>query len=231
MVVDAQTAAWMKQVRIKEAGTSNMQFENKYEGSKHPFSDDLPAFLDYTWHPKPNMLNLKYSHGGEWVKIPRKQGDQTGPNYTWYHMGRIESYLDKAGVTRKAVAYGRDAGTMKIWFNYEEVMQALGTWVIPEVPYWYNNKKWNNKLRKEHEKKDNSEKSDNEQSKKNDQNKKKEDPRKGQKHQNKSYDPRRGELDTDHYPEDYYHRERHSYPHDPRVYSDWEEDYDIPHQG
>ena len=64
-MVDVQTAAWMKQVRNKEAGIPNIQFENRYEGSKHPFRDDLPDFLDFVWHPKPTMLNLKYSHGGE----------------------------------------------------------------------------------------------------------------------------------------------------------------------
>ena len=140
-------------------------------------------------------------------------------------MGRIERYLDKAGVTRKAVAYGKEAGAMKIWFSYDDVLKALGTWVTPEVPYWYNKKKWNNKMRKEHEKKDKSEKNDN------DQYKKKEDPRKGHKHQYSSYDPRREEPELNHYPEDYYHRERHSYSHDPRFHSDSEKDYDIPLSG
>ena len=76
----------------------------------------------------------------------------TGPNYTWYHTGRIETYLDKEGVIKKAVAYGTDTGSMKIWFDYEEVVIALGTWTLPDVPYYYNNRKFNKKLRKEHEK-------------------------------------------------------------------------------
>ena len=44
-VVDAQTAAWMKQVREKEAGTPNIQFENMYEGKKT---------LSVTLHGTPN---------------------------------------------------------------------------------------------------------------------------------------------------------------------------------
>ena len=114
---------------------------------------------------------------------------------------------------------------MKIWFSYDEVMKALGTWVTPEVPYWYNTKKWNNRMRNEHVKKDNSEKSDN------DQKKKREDPRKGHKHQYRSNDPRRGEPELNYYPEEYYHRESHSYSHDPRFHSDFDEDYDIPLSG
>ena len=164
--------------------------------------------------------------------IPKEQGDQTGPNYTRYYIGRIETYIDKAGVIKKAVAYGKDAGTMKIWFHYDEILQALGTWVIPEVPYWYNNKKWNSKLRKEHEKINNSGKSDKEQNKNNEQYKKREDPRKGQKQQHKGYDPRRPESANDYYPEEYHHRERHPYSQNPRHYSDWEEDYnEIPYSG
>ena len=157
--------------------------------------------------------------------VPKERGDKTGPNYKWHFIGRIETYIDKEGAIKKAVAYGKDAGTMKIWFHYDEVVQALGTWVFPEVPYWYNNKKWNSKLRKEHEKIDNNGKSDNEQ------NKKREDPRKGQKQKYKGYDTRKGESE-DYYHEGYHHRERRPYSQNPRQYSDWEEDYDeIPHSG
>ena len=39
---------------------------------------------------------------------------------------------------------------MNIWYNFEDVKNALGTWTLPEIPFWYNNKKWNNRLRNEH---------------------------------------------------------------------------------
>ena len=96
------------------------------------------------------MLNLKFSHAGEWIKIPQEQGDSTGPDYSLFHIGRLERYIDLTGIVRKAIAYGKDADTMKTWYNFDEVKKALGTWIIPQVPFWYNNKKWNNRLRNEH---------------------------------------------------------------------------------
>ena len=87
MVVTVQTAEWMKQIRIKEGGIPNIQYENSYEGTRHPF--DLPDFLNFSWHPKPSMLNLKVSHGGEWIKIPTDREDQTGPDYSSYIVGRL----------------------------------------------------------------------------------------------------------------------------------------------
>ena len=58
--------------------------------------------------------------------------------------------MDSKGNVRKAVAYGKDSGNLNTWFHFEDVKKALGPWVLPETPYWYNNKRWIRKLRNEH---------------------------------------------------------------------------------
>ena len=115
---------------------------------RHPFG--LPDYLESTWHPQPCKLNLIFSHAGEWIKIQKARGDSTGPDYSEYYIGRLERYIDLRGIVRKAVAYGKDSEAMNTWYHFDDIKKALGTWVIPEVPYWYNNKKWNNRLRNEH---------------------------------------------------------------------------------
>ena len=212
MVVNIPTATWMKQVKEKEAGVPNIQFINIYEGENHPFENDLPSFLDFSWHPQPSRLNLRFSHGGTWVVAPKERGDKTGPYYKNHHIARIKTYINYAGEIKKAVAYGKDTGAMKIWYDYEELKNDLETWIFPEVPYFYNNKKWNNKMRKEHEKLEN------------ELNMEREDSRKGQSQKSRGYESRKGDS------ENYYHRDRRNHSQNPRHYSDWEDDSsDIPH--
>ena len=140
--------AWIKEIKAKEAGTPILQFEHSYAGDRHPFG--FPDFLESSWHPQLGMLNLKFSHAGEWVKIPIEQGDTRGPDNPSFHIGRLERYIDTAGIVRKALTFGKDAKMMKTWYSFDEVKKVLGVWVIPEVPFWYNNRKWNNRLRNEH---------------------------------------------------------------------------------
>ena len=99
---------------------------------------------------------------------------------------------------------------MTIWYDFEAMETALGSWTFPDVPYFYNNNKWNGKMRKEHEKLENSL-----------QNKKKEEPRKGQ--NNRGYDSRSGES------EEAYHWDRRAYLRSNRQHSEWDED--IPSSG
>ena len=40
--------------------------------------------------------------------------------YKQHYIARIESYIDIEGTIKKAVSYGKDAGAMKIWFDFEE---------------------------------------------------------------------------------------------------------------
>ena len=139
-MISTQAMTWVRELRAKEAGIPNLQYENSYEyGKRHPFG--LPDFLESSWHPQPCKLNLKFSHAGEWIKIPKVQGDSTGPDYSEYHIGRLERYIDIKGIVRKAVAYGKDSEAMNTWYYFDEIKKALGTWVIPQVPFWYNNKK------------------------------------------------------------------------------------------
>ena len=90
-------------------------------------------------------------HKGEWIRIPRNRWDTSGPNYSDFHIGRLERYLDVKGKIKKAVAYGKNAEFLKTWFHFEDIKNYLGNWVLPEVPYWYNNQIFVDRLRKEHE--------------------------------------------------------------------------------
>merc|ERR1711874_69713 len=134
----------------KEGGTPIFQFEvsYNYEG-KHPYG--FPDYVESAGYPEQCKLVLKYSHKGEWIKIPRNRWDTSGPNYSDYHIGRLERYLYLKGNIKKAVAYGRNAEFLKTWFHFEDIKDYLGNWVLPEVPYWYNNQIFVDRLRKEHE--------------------------------------------------------------------------------
>ena len=87
-VVSTQTMTWIRELKAKEAGILNLQNKNSYDGERHPFG--LPDFLESSWHPQPCMLNLKFSHAGEWIKIPQEQRDSTGPDYSLFHIGRLD---------------------------------------------------------------------------------------------------------------------------------------------
>ena len=149
--IPTQYLAWIKELKSKEGGTPIFQFEVTYNYvGKHPHG--IPSYVESAGHPEPSNLILKYSHKGEWVKIPRNRWDSSGPNYTDFHVGRLERYLDNKGNLKMAVAYGRSTDVLRTWFHYEELREYLGNWVLPEIPYWYNNPiVITEKVRKEHE--------------------------------------------------------------------------------
>ena len=39
---------------------------------------------------------------------------------------------------------------MNIWFDYEDLKRAIGNWTLPDTPYYYNTRRWNNRIRNEH---------------------------------------------------------------------------------
>ena len=101
MVVNIQTATWIKSVREKEGGIPNIQYINLYEGEKHPFIDDIPKYLDPTWHPPPSKLNLRFSYDGTWVLAPKERGDKSGPYYKNHYIARMETYITEEGEKRR----------------------------------------------------------------------------------------------------------------------------------
>ena len=205
-VINIQTATWITKLKEKELGTPNLQYRKVYPGEEHSLKDEYPSFLDYEWHPQPTLLNLRYSHSGYWVLAPKARGDKTGPFYLNHNIARIEPYIDLQGNVKEAVAYGRDMNMkiMQIWFDLDKVKAARGSWIFPEIPYFYNSRKWKNKLRREHEKLEA------------EQPKEKEDPRQGHNQRPRGLDYNSA-------------RNRGSNSQRPRYYSDWEDERnDIP---
>ena len=45
------------------------------------------------------------------------------------------------------MAYSDDADKLTVWFDYKALLKGLEEWVLPETPYWWNNRKWKNVLR------------------------------------------------------------------------------------
>ena len=87
--------------------------------------------------PNQKMLNLVFTHTGEWVKIPKNRDTPGGPNYFNYTVGRIKKYIDKEGITRSAVAYGDENVKLTVWFHMEVMLKGLREWILPETPYWW----------------------------------------------------------------------------------------------
>ena len=95
--------AWMKAMQQGGHKNKTIQYENHYAGQVHPHADKFPHMN--WWHPKPTLLNLVFTHTGEWVKVPRNRGTKGGPDYYVYHVGRLERYIDTEGITKSAVAW------------------------------------------------------------------------------------------------------------------------------
>ena len=72
------------------------------------------------------MLNLIFTHTGEWVKVPKYRDQKGGPDYHSYNVGRLEMYIDTDGITRSAVSYGDDADKLTVWFDYNKLLEGLG---------------------------------------------------------------------------------------------------------
>ena len=87
---------------------TNMQLRELYETTP-----GMPAEISEGYHPEPTLLNLKWSHEGEWVKIPTSRDDK-GPEYKDCRLGRIEKYIDLEGKIRRAVSYGEEEAKLTI---------------------------------------------------------------------------------------------------------------------
>ena len=72
----------------------------------------------------------------------------SGPDYKDYFIARREKYIDQEGEPKYAICYKRSDKELNIWFEEEEMKEALDNWVIPELPYYYNMRKYDGKLRK-----------------------------------------------------------------------------------
>ena len=102
----------------------------------------LPAEIDEWYHPKATLLDLDWSHEGEWVKIPISKDDK-GPEYKDCRIARIEKYIDLKGKIRRAVSYGNEETKLKVWFSIEDMKAAFSNWYIPHPCPYYNGKRFN----------------------------------------------------------------------------------------
>ena len=116
---------------------TNMQLQELYVTTP-----GMPAEINDWYHPEPTLLNLKWSHEGEWVKIPTSRDDK-GPDYKDCRMGRIEKYIDLEGKIRRAVSYGNEELKLKVWFNIEDMKTAFPDWHIPNPCPYYNGRRFN----------------------------------------------------------------------------------------
>ena len=128
MSVTPQFNTWTK--------NNNMQLQKLYVANP-----GFPAEIDSYGHPEVTLLDLNWTHEGEWVIIPSSKNDK-GPVYRDSRIARIEKYIDLKGKIRRAVSYGDDETKIKEWFNIEDVMKAFPNWNIPNPSPYYNGKKF-----------------------------------------------------------------------------------------
>ena len=140
IVITKQQKAWMDYMNKSGNKDITIQFKKVYDGIKHPFANRFPTHILQHWHAKPTMLNLVFTHSGEWVKVPRNPDTDGGPNYYNFLIGRREKYIDENGIIRSAVAYGDEDIKLTIWFDMEEMTRCLIKWILPEIPFWRNNR-------------------------------------------------------------------------------------------
>ena len=102
---------------------------------------EFPSGINSMDHPKVTLLNLKWTHEGEWVKVPMSKDDK-GPDYKDCIIARIEKYIDLEGRIRRAVSYGNEEIKLKVWFNIEDLKAAFPNWYIPSPSPYYNGRKF-----------------------------------------------------------------------------------------
>ena len=107
----------------------------------------FPADISSIDHPEVTMLQLVWTHEGEWVLVPRDKMDK-GPEYKDSTVARVEKYIDLDGKIRRAVSYGDDESKLKVWFNIEEMKKAFPYWSIPKPILYYNGRRFNPSLRR-----------------------------------------------------------------------------------
>ena len=147
LTITIQQKTWLEYMNRSGNKDITLQFKKVYSGTVHPFAGRFTIHMLQHWHAKPTMLNLIFSHTGEWVRILNIPNTDGGPNYFNFSIGRRERYIDEDGVIRSAVAYGDEDIKLTIWFDMEEMTRCLVKWVLPEVPFYWNSKKWKPNLR------------------------------------------------------------------------------------
>ena len=80
---------------------------------------DLPRY-----HPQWTNLALDWTYRGYWLEIPRTRDFRGSTPKNW-KIARKESYIDEEGEVRDAISYGLDERNMIVWYDLEEVKNAL----------------------------------------------------------------------------------------------------------
>ena len=104
LTITIQQKTWLKYMNRSGNKDITLQFNKVYSGTVHPFAGRFTMHMLQHWHAKPTMLNLIFSHTGEWVRILNIPNTDGGPNYFNFSIGRRERYIDEDGVIRSAVA-------------------------------------------------------------------------------------------------------------------------------
>ena len=101
---------------------------------------------------EPTDLDLDWSHEGSWNDVPMELNGN-GAEGTNTRVGRVEPYIDRDGTIKEAISYGSDNGTLRTWYNMEEIKRVFPNWIIPNPPRYYNNKTFSNTVRRDLDKK------------------------------------------------------------------------------
>ena len=153
----AQEKTWKKTIR--EGGNSMriLQMEKHYlplpSGSSGDVESDLHPLHHLIFpglpsrHPKPSTLLVTWSPSGKWVRVSRVRDAIGGPDYHNFKVGWIEMYVDEDGIIKEAVAYGDEDEKRLIWYNVEEMQNAM-KWIIPEKSPWVTSRKWINEYKR-----------------------------------------------------------------------------------
>ena len=208
-VIAMNTVTWIKNILERENNTPSLQRTNHYMEPEHPYRHEYPDWLENNpWHPLPTRLNLVYSHTGYWAMRPLKRNDLSGPFYRDFVIVRVEDHITPEGLKKTAFAYGTDMKDIHVWFDMELMKKVLGAWVFPEISYYFNGRKWEDKFRAVHQPMVNRRKKEDKEAQRD--GNQKPDPRDSYKGQQKGRNQRRNRTDDDWDGEDEDNREPRS---------------------
>ena len=92
-------------------------------------------------HPRPTLLNLRWTHRGEWQELPEDPSQEESTKWN-YRAARVETYIDIDGQKKKALSYGEEQDQLTVWYNLEDVLNTFSKWKMPTPSNFFNNPKF-----------------------------------------------------------------------------------------
>ena len=105
----------------------------KNEDGSYVNKDKIHSDLQ-RWHCPPANYNLIWTLSGYWLRAPRINDCiiNTQDQIKGWKACRIETFFEKDGSKKKALAYGDEDSSLVVWYDLQDIKNTFPQWTIPE---------------------------------------------------------------------------------------------------